>query len=130
VGTSTVADFERGHRTLVQNNADAIRAALGGAGISFPPGGAVVGPAVPPLAPRSKSGAPIRWVNATDLWHWSDARDGQGSIPALVSKLIIATGPIPLHVPSDEGVQQSGWDGTTNAEVGSQYVPAGSAGWR
>lgn len=66
VGTSTVADFERGHRTPIANNADAIRAALENAGISFLPGGAVIGPP-PPVAPAPRAGGiPIRWANATD----------------------------------------------------------------
>ena len=38
VAVSTVADFERGHRTPVANNADAMRGALESAGISFLPG--------------------------------------------------------------------------------------------
>jgi len=42
VATSTLADFERGHRSPVPNNLDAIRSALEAAGISFPPGGAVL----------------------------------------------------------------------------------------
>src|SRR5215475_11154911 len=90
VGPSTVADFERGHRTPVANNADAMRNALEAAGISFLPGGAVVGP--PPLARRAAQtgGMPIRWVDATDLSQWAERRVAQGSMPELLTRLIRA----------------------------------------
>jgi transcriptional regulator with XRE-family HTH domain len=129
VAVSTVADFERGSRTPIPNNAESIRATLQSAGITFPPGGAVVGPPLPALAATSKSGAPIRFVDATDIFHWADRRDGQGSLPRLLSTLVRATGLITLHFPSDEGVQLSGWDGTTHATSQSEYVPAGATGW-
>jgi DNA-binding XRE family transcriptional regulator len=129
VAVSTVADFERGSRTPIPNNAESIRASLQNAGIAFPPGGAVIGPPLPALGATSKSGAPIRYVDATDIFHWADRRDGQGSLPRLLSTLVRATGLIPLHFPSDEGVQLSGWDGTTHATSESEYVPAGSTGW-
>lgn len=129
VATSTVADFERGHRTPVPQNAAAIRSALEKAGISFLSGGAVIGPAFPALAQISKSGAPIRWVNATDIAQWAERRDGQGSLPSLLAKLVRATGPLSLRFPSDEGVQHAGWDGITHAAIESEYVPSGPAGW-
>src|ERR1700743_152574 len=62
VAASTVADFERGHRTPVPNNAEAMRTALERAGVSFLPGGAIIGPQLPALAASNTSGAPIRWV--------------------------------------------------------------------
>jgi transcriptional regulator with XRE-family HTH domain len=129
VAASTVADFERGQRTPVPNNAEAMRTALEKAGIIFPPGGAVVGPPLPALAAVIKSGAPIRWVNATDISQWAERRDGQGSLPTLLGKLARATGPTSPHFPSDEGVQFAGWDGTTHGQASSEYVPAGSTGW-
>jgi transcriptional regulator with XRE-family HTH domain len=129
IAVSTVADFERGQRTPVPNNAEAIRVALEKAGIRFPPGGAVAGPPSPWLGPTTKSGAPISWVNATDLSQWAERRDGQGSLPALLSKLVRAGGGAVPHFPADEGVQFGGWDGTTRADVGNDYVPAGVAGW-
>ncbi|HEX4240140.1 MAG TPA: helix-turn-helix transcriptional regulator, partial [Steroidobacteraceae bacterium] len=132
VATSTIADFERGSRTPIPNNVEAIRASLEAAGIRFLPGGVVIGPAIPTLAPLSKAGAPIRFVDATDLFHWADRRDGQGSLPRLISTLIRAgaTGPISLRFPADEGVQRSGWDGVTDVSSPSdEYVPAGLSGW-
>src|SRR5690348_325706 len=80
VGSSTVADFERGQRTPVANNAEAIRTALEAAGVSFLPGGAVIGPAPPMRGPTNPGGTPIRWVNATDLSQWADRRVAQGSM--------------------------------------------------
>src|SRR5690349_16576280 len=67
VATSTVADFERGQRIPVANNAQAIRSALERAGIRFLPTGAVIGPAVPIITASNRPGAPVRWVNAEDL---------------------------------------------------------------
>src|SRR5437016_8890322 len=66
VATSTIADFERGQRTPIANNAQAIRDALEGAGIRFLPTGAVIGPAVPSITPSNRPGAPVRWVSAED----------------------------------------------------------------
>ncbi|MBB4395075.1 helix-turn-helix transcriptional regulator [Bradyrhizobium sp. ERR14] len=129
IATSTVADFERGRRTPVPQNAQAMRAAFERAGISFPTGGAVRGPALPKLADLTKSGAPIRYVNGTDLAQWAERRHGQASMPTLIAKLVRASGGASLHFPSDEGVQFAGWDGTTQAATASEYVPAGSAGW-
>jgi hypothetical protein len=129
VAASTVADFERGRRTPVPQNAEAMRGALERVGISFPAGGAVMGPPVPALAPVNKSGTPIRWVTATDISQWAERRDGQGSLPILLAKLARAAGVMSLHFPSDEGVQFSGWDGTVRAAAETEYVPAGTSGW-
>ncbi|MEZ2142245.1 XRE family transcriptional regulator [Bradyrhizobium sp. DN5] len=106
-----------------------MRAALERAGISFPKGGAVRGPALPKLADLTKTGAPIRYVNGTDLAQWAERRDGQASMPTLLAKLVRASGSASLHFPSDEAVQFAGWDGTTQAATASEYVPAGSTGW-
>jgi transcriptional regulator with XRE-family HTH domain len=129
IATSTVADFERGRRTPVPQNAEAMRAAFERAGISFPEGGAVRGPARPKLADLTKTGAPIRYVNGTDLAQWAERRDGQASMPTLIAKLVRASGSASLHFPSDEAVQFAGWDGTTQAAIASEYVPAGCTGW-
>ena len=131
VGTSTIADFERGSRTPITNNAQAIRAALEGAGISFLPTGAVIGPPVPPITSPDVSSTPVRWVSAQDLSDWADRTDGPVSLPTLLAKLVQA-GPDPnieLRFPADEGVRHSGWDGITNAMGGNRYLPQGRAGW-
>lgn len=131
VATSTVADFERGQRTPVASNAQAIRGALEAAGICFLPTGAVIGPAVPSIAPSERPGAPVRWVDAEDLSDWANRTDGAVSLPTLIASLIRAThGPaIQLRFPSDEGVRHPGWDGRTSTDIGSPYVPQGDAGW-
>ena len=131
VATSTVADFERGSRTPVANNAQAIRGALEKAGICFLPTGAVIGPAVPLIARADRPGMPIRWVSAEDLSKWANYTDGAVSLPTLLAYLIRAThGPdVQLRFPADEGVRHPGWDGQTFSESGGAYVPAGRAVW-
>jgi transcriptional regulator with XRE-family HTH domain len=131
VGASTVADFERGHRTPVTNNAEAMRSALETAGISFLPGGAVVGPAPTVRRLDQAGGIPIRWVDATDLSQWAERRVAQGSMPELLTRLIRAgTGSAAtIEFPSDESVQFAGWDGTCDVETGTDHVPAGRSGW-
>lgn len=131
VATSTVADFERGQRTPVANNAQAIRSALEKEGIRFMPGGAVIGPEIPSTALSAKPAKPVRWVTAQDLSDWADRTDGAVSLPTLISNLIRAThgSTAELRFPSDEGVRHGGWDGRTFVAVGSTYVPQGEAGW-
>ena len=131
VATSTVADFERGRRTPMANNAQAIREALEGAEIRFLPTGAVVGPEVPRLAPSGSQALPVRWVTAEDLSDWANRIDGAFSLPTLLSHLVNAThGNFDvLRFPSEEGVRHPGWDGRTSTLTASTYVPAGEAGW-
>jgi transcriptional regulator with XRE-family HTH domain len=131
VATSTVADFERGHRTPVANNAQAIRGALESAGIRFLPTGAIFGPPIPRIAASDRPRAPIRWVDAEDLADWANRMDGAVSLPTLLASLIRATqGPtVGLRFPSDEGVRHPGWDGHTIADQAGAYVPQGEAGW-
>ncbi len=131
VATSTVADFERGQRTPVANNAQAIRNALETAGIRFLATGAVHGPAIQAITPSKTPATPVRWVDAQDLSEWANRTDGAVSLPTLISHLIRAThGPgIKLRFPADEGVRHSGWDGYTSTDAGSTYVPEGEAGW-
>ena len=131
IGTSTVADFERGSRTPIANNAQAIRAALEGAGVAFRLGGAVIGPSAPPIAGLKGMGTPVRWVSAQDLSGWADRTDGAVSLPTLIAKLVRAGcgSDVRMRFPSDEGVRHPGWDGITEAARGDAYVPDGRAGW-
>jgi transcriptional regulator with XRE-family HTH domain len=131
VGISTVADFERGSRKPVSSNAQAIRTALEGAGVTFLAGGAVIGPAVPPFAGPAAPGMPVRWVSAQDLAEWGNRTDGAVSLPTLIAKLVQASldPTLTLRFPSDEGVRHPGWDGITTATIGDTYVPQGRAGW-
>lgn len=132
VATSTVADFERGQRTPVANNAQAIRGALESAGIRFLANGATIGPSVPAIPVSSRPGTPVRWISAEDLSEWANRTDGAVSLPTLLSNLIQASssGPaVQLRFPSDEGVRYPGWDGLTSSDVDNKYVPKGDAGW-
>lgn len=102
VATSTLADFERGFRTPVANNAQAIRDALEAEGLQFIAGGVVErGMLQPPE--NVKPGSLMRWINATHLSQWGERRDGQSGIPELLRRLIFATvGPAAkVHFPSD-----------------------------
>ena len=130
VGQSTVADFERGSRTPVANNAEAIRAALVKAGVRILPEGAVIGPPIRPLGGGAGKGG-LHLINATDLDQWAERRDAQGDLPELIGRLISASIGAGAHVrfPAQESIQQSDWDGFTNADEASAYVPQGPTGW-
>jgi transcriptional regulator with XRE-family HTH domain len=131
VGVSTVADFERGQRTPMKDNADAMRTALEKAGITFRPDSVKIG-AFPGLRGHAAPGGiPLRYIDVTDLDHWAARRDGQGSIPELLSKLIRAGygADAELRFPSDEAVQLPGWDGVSTVIAGREYVPEGVTGW-
>jgi transcriptional regulator with XRE-family HTH domain len=130
VAISTVADYERGARTPVANNAQAIREALEGQGLQFIAGGVVEKDKTPPPPAEPRQGALRRWVNAQDLSQWGKRRDAQGAMPELLSRLIYAThGPVTLRFPSEESVQYPGWDGVCVVSSGSQYVPEGESVW-
>lgn len=133
VATSTVADFERGVRIPVANNAQAIRDVLEGEGLQFLAGG-VVDKAMlpsPPQATPSTQGTLLRWINATDLSHWAERYDGKSGMPELLRRLIFAEhGPAAsVHFPSDESIQYPGYDGTCTVASGSAFVPAGDSVW-
>jgi DNA-binding XRE family transcriptional regulator len=130
VATSTVADFERGTRTPVANNAQAIRQALEAKGLEFIAGGVVEKAMLPP-PPNLRPGTLMRWVNATHLSQWGERRDGQAGMPELLSRLIYATlGPAAsVRFPSDESVQYPGWDGVCIVSTGAGLVPDGESVW-
>src|SRR6267378_2090042 len=90
VAASTVADFERGQRTPVPNNAEAIRTTLERAGVTFMPGGAIMGPQLQETRAAKNGGGPMRWVDPTDLVQWADRRDAQDTMPELLTRLIRA----------------------------------------
>ncbi|WP_413741885.1 helix-turn-helix domain-containing protein [Sodalis sp. RH15] len=130
VATSTIADFERGVRTPVANNAQAIRDSFEAEGLQFFAGG-VVEKAMLPQSPSVHPGGLMRWVNATDLSQWAERRDAQSAMPELIRRLIFATvGPAAdVHFPSDESVQHGGWDGQCRTGIGAPYVPPGDSVW-
>ena len=134
VGSSTVADFERGKRVPVPANIEAIATALEAAGIQFVAGG-VQGPA-PSGQQKSMlaAGSPVRLVDATDLSQWATRHDAKGYFPELIERLILAsTGNIPkrLQFPSGDSVQQPGWDGICEQDINGNFnwLPLGVSGW-
>jgi transcriptional regulator with XRE-family HTH domain len=131
VATSTIADFERGVRTPVANNAEAIRNALEAEGLQFVAGGVVEKSRLPSSPRTASAGGLMRWVNATDLSQWGERRDAQGAMPELLRRLIFATvGPAAfVRFPSDESVQHGGWDGQCITDIGATYVPTGNSAW-
>lgn len=131
VATSTVADFERGQRTPVANNAEAIRSALESAGVQLLPTGAIVGPPLPVPFESERPGLPMRWVDSDDLEKWADRTDAVFSLPTLLDYLIRASkgATVELRFPADGGVRRAGWDGVTKSNSGSSYIPTGVAGW-
>jgi hypothetical protein len=70
-------------------------------------------------------------VTATDLDRWADLLEGKATFPELLRRLIINTSPslISISFDSAEGIQLGGWDGLTNANQHTAFVPAGPAGW-
>jgi DNA-binding XRE family transcriptional regulator len=130
VATSTIADFERGRRTPVANNVSAMKAALEAKGISFLPGGVSINSRLAVPKPP-QPGRPMRWIEARDLAHWGASRDGQGTLPELAARLILAEyGPAAaIRFPSDDSVQHAGWDGVCVAPGNTTYIPAGQSAW-
>ena len=131
VATSTIADFERGHRTPVPNNAQAMRNALEAQGITFTAGGAVLASKFKPALLEPTPGVPLRWISATDLSQWGERRDGQAGLPELLMRLIYAVkGPrARLRFPSDESIAYPGWDGICEVETEAPFIPAGRSVW-
>src|ERR1043166_8956413 len=73
---------------------------------------------------------PRAWVDATDLVLWSDRRDAQGDLPALIRRLALATTDMQsVSFRSAEGIQLGGWDGRISAINGTAFVPSGSSMW-
>ena len=81
VSISTVADFERGFRTPVVNNAQAIQEAFEKRGLQFFAGGVVNKTLLPAPPQPLRPGSLMRWINATHLSQWGESRDGQCGMP-------------------------------------------------
>lgn len=131
VSISTVADFERGSRTPVANNLQAIREAFESQGLQFIGAGVVEKDQMPspPMPPRA--GVLTRWVDATDLAQWGERRDGQSGMPELVRRLTFAAvgQAASVRFPSGDSVQFQGWDGICELADGTEYVPSGTSAW-
>lgn len=129
VATSTVADFERGARTPVQNNTQAIRLALEAMGLRFVEGG--VTEISSKQGPQLRAGTVVSWVNATQLSQWGKSRDAQGALPDLIRRLVLATAGPPrvLHFKWGDSVQREGWDGILESDSEAEFIPSGVSGW-
>lgn len=73
----------------------------------------------------------MKWVDSTDIIHWADTRDCQGSLPELIRRLIRVTVSSIANIkfPSGENVQLEGWDGILELADGTEYVPCGMSLW-
>ena len=131
VSISTIADFERGSRTPVANNAQAIRAALEAQGLQFIAGGVVEKTRMPVPPALLRPGNLMRWIDATSLSQWGDRRDGQSGMSELLRRLIYAAlgATASVRFPYEESVQLSGWDGICSTAVGCGLIPEGVSGW-
>lgn len=136
IAVSTVADFERGKRTPVPNNLEAIRAAFQSAGVTFLPGGAVAGPrSASTVQPAlSAAGKPFRLIDGKDLSQWAERLDAKGLFPELISRLILAsTGNSVkrLRFRASDSTQLEGWDGVCEQYVSKDlpWLPVAASGW-
>jgi len=131
IAASTIADFERNHRDPNAESLALMRAALERAGVRFTKGGAVLGAAIAPAPMRSRGGAPIRWIDSSDLIDWAQRRSGQDGMPELISRLIRAShgASADLSFPSGDSVQFGGWDGTCTVAGGYGPLPDGQSAW-
>jgi transcriptional regulator with XRE-family HTH domain len=133
LAVSTVADFERGYRVPVPNNLEAMRTALGRAGVSFVAGGAIIGSDREAVIAARSGGLPIRFIEATDLaGEWADRRYGaQEQMPTVISNLIRASVGLAAHLnfPAVDSIQHPGWDGFCEVKEGTEYIPAGQSVW-
>jgi transcriptional regulator with XRE-family HTH domain len=131
VGSSTVADFERGQRSPISNNIEAIKSAFDRNGVRFIADSAILEAGSIKIVDTTKNNQPIRWIDSTDLDRWADRRDAQSLFPELISRLLVATygsGSI-LRFPSGDSVQFAGFDGISDFELQRHPVPAGKTVW-
>jgi transcriptional regulator with XRE-family HTH domain len=132
LGTSTVADFERGARHATQNNVQSMIDALKAGGVEFTED-SVARRAIGPSPSRPVAGrTPFRWIEIADLEDWANRRNAQEVLPELICRLIRADRGLAaeLRIPSGDGISMKGWDGQCRVEtIDSTYVPAGTSGW-
>lgn len=133
LGTSTIADFERGKRIPTDANVEAIVHAFTGAGLSFADSGVQMAPVVIPATTAANAKGP-RLIEASDLNQWAERNDGKQYFPELMERLILASiGHVPRQFifRSGDSVQQGGWDGICEQDSNSSlpWLPVGVSGW-
>lgn len=127
---STVADFERGSRTLAPNSAQAIRAAFEAHGVEFADDGGIrfdgrIGSVI------ATPGVPLAWITSKDLANWGERRDGPAGFPIFLAMLIYAErGPSArMRFPAEESIGTPGWDGRCEVDGESRFIPDGISVW-
>ena len=133
LGTSTIADFERGKRTPTDANAEAMVNAFAAAGISFVDGGVQIAATANTTATPANAARP-RLIEATDLDQWAERNDGKQYFPELIERLIQASvGYVPRQFifRSGDSTQQAGWDGICEQDSNATlpWLPVGVSGW-
>lgn len=133
LGTSTIADFERGKRTPTEENIEAIVKAFISSGISFVDGGVQIATPTSTSA-TTENGGTTRLIEATDLDQWAERNDGKQYFPELIERLIQASvGYVPSQFlfRSGDSTQQAGWDGICEQHANSSlpWLPVGVSGW-
>ena len=69
--------------------------------------------------------------DASEIINWADTDDGRSKLPNLIRWLVKELGDdiLKVDIPGGSSVVHRGWDGTTVAVCGNQWVPPGIAGW-
>lgn len=131
VGTSTVADFERGAREPTANNVQSMIKALEDGGVVLQGDSVARRNAASRSAQAVAGRTPFRWIEVIDLEDWAARRSSQELLPELVCRLIRAEKGLEarLRLPSGDAISMKGWDGQCHVQNGSIYVPAGASGW-
>lgn len=73
----------------------------------------------------------MRLITRNDIQNWAGRHDAKGQFPALICFLIRATTPVGTFVefPSGSATFVGGWDGRTESNEDTPYVPKGIALW-
>lgn len=133
LGTSTIADFERGKRIPTEENIEAVVTAFISSGINFVDGGVQIDTPASTSTTKANGGTP-RLIEATDLHQWAERNDGKQYFPELIDRLIQASvGYVPSQFlfRSGDSTQQRGWDGVCEQDTNSSlpWLPVGVSGW-
>ena len=70
-------------------------------------------------------------IKAHHIESWADKTEARRELPALLRRLIHSTGPNLSRVdfPAYDNAERKGWDGETEAETPTPWIPKGKSGW-
>ncbi|MEQ1714702.1 MAG: hypothetical protein ABL907_01740, partial [Hyphomicrobium sp.] len=69
-------------------------------------------------------------ITAKRIANWAGQSPAPAELPRLIRRLVNATTSLQLAaMPAGEAVNLPGWDGTTESEEGSAWVPSGVTFW-